>query len=97
MKYQLAKPWKPNSDAPEITELELDFDKLTAADFNRAALKAKSAGDAPSVYNGLMTPAMGLHLLSQLTGIFPEDLERLPLRDYKNIFSELLAFFIGLE
>lgn len=91
MKIILKQPLKVKDK--EITEVELDFEKLTGKQLAAAEKEARAMGDqSPSVMVSMQYHSV---IAAKMIGVSVDDILEMNAVDYKNIIVQVASFFLG--
>ncbi len=91
MKIALKQPFKVKDK--EVTEIELDFEKLTGKQLTDAEKEARSMGDTtPSVFLSMQYHSV---IAAKLIGVPVDDILAMNAVDYKNVMVQVATFFLN--
>lgn len=87
---KLSKPLKINKQ--DVTEVELDFNKITGATLLAAEREARALGDdSMSMFVSMQYQAI---VAAKIIGVSVEDITELPSNDFKNIVLPVANFLL---
>lgn len=90
MLIKLTKPFKVKDK--EVTEIELDFEKLTGKQLTDAEKEARAMGDrSPSVLVSMLYHSI---IVAKIIGVPVDDVLAMNAADYKVLVSEAATFFL---
>ncbi|MEG2344096.1 MAG: hypothetical protein RSB52_08045 [Acidaminococcaceae bacterium] len=76
-----------------VTEVALDFDKVTGKELVAAEKEVREMGDTtPSVFLSMKYQAI---VAAQMIGVKKEDILALPAKDFRNVVTPVAIFFLG--
>lgn len=91
MKIKLTQPLKVKDK--EITEIDLNFEKLTGKQLADAEMEVRAMGDqTPSVFLSMKYHSV---IVAKLIGVPVDDILAMNAVDYKNVMVQVAAFFLG--
>ena len=91
MKIILKQPLKVKDK--EITEVKLDFEKLTGKQLADAEKEARAMGDqSPSVMVSMQYHSV---IAAKMIGVPVDEILAMNAVDYKNIIVQVASFFLG--
>lgn len=91
MKITLTQPFKVKDK--EITEIDLNFEKLTGKQLANAEKEVRAMGDTtPSVFISMQYHSV---IAAKLIGVPVDDILSMNAVDYKNIMVQVASFFLN--
>lgn len=77
----------------EVTEITLDFDKITGSELLKAEKEARAMGDiSPSMFISMTYQAV---VAAKLIGVTPDDIMALPATDFRNLVAPVATFLLS--
>lgn len=77
----------------EVTEISLDFNRITGSDLLKAEKDSRALGDqSPSVFLSMTFQAV---IAAKLIGVPPDDIMALPATDFRNIVFPVANFLLS--
>lgn len=91
----MLEPAVGSEPARTVSELNLDFEKLTGGDFEMCDRESLSENANVPAIDPRLSPVFQAHVASRACGIPVETLRRLGLRDYGEMVTAVRDFFVG--